>query len=725
MNNENYHPHLEVPPLAHALHRWNPETRILSYEYNGIDLITLHIPGSHEPGFRHGSDGSLQNIPCMQQLYFMQDEVQTVRLSFRLSHEACCMRPHRAGKNQAIVGQMGLPLMYGVNGLYDIAQDLLIDWHGAPWNWNSSYLEPDSEGALLCSLDVELGPRPFFMNLRMHYYRQHLGYSYHEPWKFRPQQKSVVGWCSWEAYRRDVNQGDIDRVSQFFGEKLRPWGFEYLQVDDGYQPMPLPYKAELTVADGWLATNQQFPGGHLNICTSIHQAGLVPGIWTNANVTNKDFAKNNQSSLICGADGQPLLGEWIDYLLDCSPQTLEAHVHPYYQGLKEKGYQYFKTDAIRHLLFDGLHEGVRQGILSNEEAEIKFRAFMESARDGIGADSYFLASWGVMAEVVGLVDACRIAMDANPTWAGIRMQLVETARWFATQRILFLNDPDHICARAELSWVRTVVSLLSLSGSLYMLSDPLETYDEDRLALIRKTIPTLKTMAGETGPLDLDYAAFTWTKLHGFAVPRENPVQAEGVRVEDAINMAGSSRFMDDDHPFGALWSFHLRHLDRSWSVLGRFATVPLRASRIELENLALDPTLHYHCFDFWKQSYRGMVKDVLLAPALDLGECQVMALLPASNEPDLLATSRHVSMGAIELSSRTWNPAAQTLAVNLEGVIGTQERFWFTIPKDLQVVSVSSQQGPLVIHPEKEEGAFQVTVDFTETSRGLTIQYR
>ena len=94
--------------------------------------------------------------------------------------------------------------------------------------------------------------------------------------------------------------------------------------------------------------------------------------------------------------------------------------------------------------------------MSNEGASQKFRAYMEATREGLGEDIYYLASWGEMHEVIGVADACRISMDANPTWAGIRMQLFESARWFHTQRTLFLNDPDHVCVRTRILFFQHV-----------------------------------------------------------------------------------------------------------------------------------------------------------------------------------------------------------------------------------------------------------------------------
>ena len=48
MNNENFHPVQTVPPLAHALHHWDEEKKLLSYEYNGEDILSMQIEESED-----------------------------------------------------------------------------------------------------------------------------------------------------------------------------------------------------------------------------------------------------------------------------------------------------------------------------------------------------------------------------------------------------------------------------------------------------------------------------------------------------------------------------------------------------------------------------------------------------------------------------------------------------------------------------------------------------
>jgi hypothetical protein len=301
------------------------------------------------------------------------------------------------------------------------------------------------------------------------------------------------------------------------------------------------------------------------------------------------------------------------------------------------------------------------------------------------------------------------------------MQLVESARWWFTNRILFLNDPDHICARAELVWARSISSLVSLTGQLFMLSDPLETYTPERLTLLRKCLPTLTTVPGETGPLPLDFPAFTWTKLHGFAVPRENPVAAQGVEERDALNMAGIYPTMHDNHPFATLWAVHLRNSFRNWCVAGRFATNPLRASKLTMESLGLSATQAYHVFDFWAEEFLGTFTRSLRCPALPLGHCQILSFVPAARQVQFLASTRHISMDVI--SVKDVRQEGTRTSVSLEGVAGSTETYWFHLPPKARVLNVTLNDQTVPFTQSKS--LLKVPLTFRQATSHLVIEQR
>jgi hypothetical protein len=342
----------------------------------------------------------------------------------------------------------------------------------------------------------------------------------------------------------------------------------------------------------------------------------------------------------------------------------------------------------------------------------------------MGPDAFFLSSWGVLSQATGLADACRIAIDANPTWAGVRMQLVESARWYHTHRILFINDPDHICARTKLEWAKSLISLVSLSGELFMLSDPLEAYDEDRIRIIQRCLPPLPTVTGETGQLDMRSPAFTWTKLHGFAVKREKPVEVKPTELDDALNMAGEYPTMHNDHPFSTLWAFHINLPGRNqWQLVGRFATIPLKATEISFENLGLDPKKDYLAFDFWAEKFIGRVNGRLSVPELDLGHCQIISLREVLPYPQFIASTRHISMDAVSVKSEKWAANSERcLTVELTGIPGTTETYWFHAPVGWVLTEVAAD-GATVSH-EKEGELVSVTTQFNSENVTLKLVF-
>lgn len=676
------------PPIAHAYHHFDHETRTLVYSYNNRKVIQIQIPEEGgQVAFRHGSDGTIQSWPLLQQIYVILERPVKCKVTFQMSADTINCRPNRARSEQAIVGQVGRPCLPEVNGLYDIEQDLLMGWYGCDWKWLTDRLTPDADGNLVCELEADLGPSVWIIEFRPQYYRTHLNYRYHKPWERRPNLKPVVGWCTWEAYRRNITEENIVNSTAMFAEKLRAYGMEYIQIDDGYEKLPIPNDPHGTICDAWLNIKEVFPTGHKGVIDKIKAHGMVPGVWTSSAIYSDEFADLQPQWLIKDKDGVPLLGDWQKYILDCREETLEVQLRPFMKALRDAGYEYFKIDAIRHLHLDGLHEAVLYGLMTNEEADKRFRRFLEVGREAIGPDAYWLSSWGILTEMVGLCDACRISQDAMPNWSGMQMQLVESARWFFSQRILFLNDPDHVCVRAPFEWSRSVLSMVSLTGGLFMLSDALEEYDEKRLELIRKCIPTLPTVTGETGPLAADFAAFTWTKLHGFQVLDEKPFAAEDMSDEDARAIAGRWPTVNDDHPFSSLWSINLDMEIGRWTVMGRFASLPLRASKLPIERLSLNPEKDYLAFDFWKEQYLGIVHGSMDCPELKLGHCQILSLREALGRPQFLASTRHLSMDAISLKSQNW--ADNKLALGLEGVCGTTETYWIHAPRGFEVSGI------------------------------------
>lgn len=619
--------------------------------WNGVDLLQIQLNDAADAKPRLHSDGNFQSQPLIQQFVLNPMSPCEARVVFSAPVDMWNMRPRRAVEGEAILGQIGNPLIYGANGMYFPDWDLLLSWHGNQFAWDGDHIE---QGVARMAVALD---QPWVLLVRPRYYQEHLGFAFHRPWERRPNPKAVSGWCSWEAFHSDVTLGDLRRSARML-MPLVPYGLEYLQLDDGYQNPTVPPEGSSDIPSSWLQTNEKFPGGHTVIIRAAQEVGLRPGIWLNATVNNHGEAL--EAGCIAQEDGMPLRGDWIQYVLDCNPDTLKRQAKPVYRAFRDAGYAYVKSDSLRHLLYDGLQEAVRFGLLSVSEARERMRAYMLCARAALGEDVYYLSCWGVLSESIGVCDAMRIATDANPRFHAYSMQLREMARWYFANRVMFTVDPDHVCMRGQIEWARTTLTAVSLMGGLLMISDDPANYDEIRLRLIRRSLPALDTRAAECGPVD-------YTTPACVAIPPHAELKAGASGISH-----GSLQ--------GELWCTHFSLRGRRWSVLARTAIVALERRLLPLEAIGLDPQLKYACLDLETQG-ASLAADRLDLPALELGNHHVIALYPVSaGIPCVIGSDRHVSMDAVSILEENWD--GSVLRMKLRGFPGLVVRYTLYSPE-------------------------------------------
>jgi hypothetical protein len=184
--------------------------------------------------------------------------------------------------------------------------------------------------------------------------------------------------------------------------------------------------------------------------------------------------------------------------------------------------------------------------------------------------------------------------------------------------------------------------------------------------------------------------------------------------------MAGWSPTMDDEHPLGSLWAFHIRREYGEWCVVLRTAVLPLKESTVTFEQLGLGAG-EYAAFDFWKQEYLGRVSGSLACTALELGHCQVIALRKVKNKPQLLSSSRHVSQDAISVRSQQWGDREVILA--LTGVPETEETYWIHVPNGESLTIAGTEGLTAAVKPVQGE-TVPVRVTFSGAEGELRLRY-
>ncbi len=316
------------------------------------------------------------------------------------------------------------------------------------------------------------------LRFRPRYYQKHRGLSEYRPWTYGVWRPSVAGWTSWYAFLSRVTEDDIRRTADVVHDVLEPFGYQYLQIDDGYEQEPIG------TPDHWLHPNAKFPSGLDGLERTIAGKGLRPGIWTNASFADSAYVFAHKDEFVSTADGAPAYGNWVGYVMDASnPATLHDLVRPVYDSLAGMGWKYYKLDALRHLRYEGYNSHAdyfRDRGLDREEV---YRRFTRTVRDAIGPDAFLLACWGIRPELIGIVDAVRVGTDGFG-YGGF-------AEYNSYNNVVWRNDPDHIQLAAPDAY--RAATLASLTGSLLMLTDPPELYRTPRAEIARRTAPVLFT----------------------------------------------------------------------------------------------------------------------------------------------------------------------------------------------------------------------------------------
>lgn len=468
--------------------------------------------------------------------------------------------------------------------------------------------------------DIEIKGSEIIIRFNPDYYKKHRGLGYFNPSQHSAWKKPVVGWCSWFAYFDKVTEVDVKKTVDVLSTTLKPYGLEYIQIDDGYQQVPIG------LPNTWLQANKKFPSGIKALADYIKSKGFTPGIWTNVSFADS-AAFNNKSLFVQDAGGRPAYGNWVNYIMDGSnPQAISKLITPVYKGLKEAGWQYFKLDALRHLKYEGYNSHTGYFAAKHHDRDKAFRNVAKEVRNQIGKDNYLLACWGIRPELVGIMDGCRIGNDGY-SYAGL-------AQFNSFNNIVWRNDPDHIELSVKEAYRSCTAT--SLTGSAFMLTDKPALYESSPLIeAAKRTIPVLYTEPAQVYDVDPSRSALIQQA--------DVEMSGSGPRMFDAGTTTTTGLFaLEINKPF------------ESWTVLGRLDE---RDSIIPLKDLGLDDAKQYLVFEFWTKKFAGVIQKQLRPGPIDtVYRCQAFCFREKQNHPQLLATNRHISCGGYELQDVQWN---------------------------------------------------------------------
>jgi len=540
-------------------------------------------------------------------------------------------------------------------------------------------------------------PQNAIVQLLPEYYTKTLGMPYYVPFNDSVFKTAPMVWSSWTSYYENVGEADIVRNTDWIANKLVPYGFQYIELDDGYDRGK---SEEHYWIENWDVT--KFPHGPKWLTDYIKSKGLSPGIWLVPNAyagavtTYPDwYVRDKSSNLI------------LDYntpTLDSTNPEVLNFLRTMFSKLDDMGFEYYKFDGehafpqyVPPVDHSKLHDP-NADLLANFRERLSIirnvigpKRFVESCPAGtplnsVGfADSYFngddlYASWQGMYPLFSSINAnaffnhiTSYLMPGEGLELGSPMTVEEAAkkRLPVVLETAKLREDPLAGFGVNDAEARTLVTYVSLTGVAYPLASVMPELPEQRVRLLQKTLPTLPIY-----PVDLFSRGTeaTW----------------------DTFRRTQPDFYI---HNFPEVLDLKVSATAGKYDVVGLTNWRSSAITRdLDFENkLGLAADTSYVVFDFWRQEFLGIHKDSL-SLQVDPHDTRVLSIHPLEQRPQLLALSRHIS-GTYSLRELNWNDADLSLVGISDVVTGDPYSIWLYVPAVYKLeqlhVAVGDQEIP------------------------------
>ena len=571
----------------------------------------------------------------------------------------------------------------GFHSLFDRNTDTAIDFP------EDSLLHRDDNNQDVVKLRLPVAGNTL-IRIEKDYYTRALGVPYYSKYDDRRFPVAPIVWSSWTSYYEAVREQDMTANTDWLGKNLKPYGFEYVELDDGYDRGP---KGEHYWIENWDPKN--FPHGAPWLTKYIHDRGMKAGVWLVPN-SYAGALKDHPERYLYDKTGKVVLDYTTPALDQTNPTTFEWLKHEF-QTLDQWGFDYYKFDGEHALPKYAPTVDVSRLHDPNADFLKSYRDRVKLIRDTIGPDRFIESCpAGTPLNSIGYVDSYFNGDDLYNNWQGSYPLFSSISSNLFLNHLLVYVMPGEGIELGEPMTVeeakqkrppvvvdtekgredpmtgfgvtdaeaRTLVSYVALTGVVYPLASVMPELPESRVQLLKVTMPTLPIM-----PVDL--------------FSRGNDNHWDTFRHERAD-------FYIHNYP---------EILDLKVNApAGRYDVVGLTNWRSEpairildvAEKLKLDPRLSYVAFDFWNQRLEGVFQKSL---KLEVGphDTRVLAIHAIEGHPQLVGNSRHIS-GAFSVLAQAWDEHLAMLTGKAQTVGGDSYTAWVYVPEGFSVTGAQAK---------------------------------
>jgi hypothetical protein len=451
------------------------------------------------------------------------------------------------------------------------------------------------ENGWIVRSEAPAGQALLSLRLRPHYYRDDLKIQYYAPiTKRRRWQTAPVVAMTW--YGIEGWKGNPAQTKEWLYPNI-DWVAKHL----------LPYAETLVfqLDDNYAKNDDKYMR---DISDYIRSKGLIPGIWfTPYTVAPKEVTTEHPDWFIHDKDGKPIgtfggVSYKGDFTLNVTrPDAVKNWFGMWWRKTSETwNFDFFKIDgqpnvidAYRKATDGGGGEGYRKGLAIGREI--------------VGPEKFINGCWGIPLEAIGPLDGSRTGGDTGNQAHAMDVIL----RWNFLNNVCWWSDPDAAANlyKATVERARLNAQARALTGQQFLTDDVWTSVPEAIRRVWQLSYPTL-----DIKPVNL-YKIEDWKEYDLFDLRIAKP------------------------------WG--------TWDVVGLFNYDGRPAVKtLDLARLPLEAD-EVHVFEYWKSVYLGKFRrDAKIQRQLAAHDGELFRITPAPKDdrPVLIATSRHVSQGGIDL---------------------------------------------------------------------------
>lgn len=315
--------------------------------------------------------------------------------------------------------------------------------------------------------------------------------------------ESPVGWCSWYHFYTKLSEQDVRNNLQTILEQQETLPIQLVQIDDGF---------ESQVGD-WFSFKPEFPHGVAPLAEEITREGLTPGLWLAPFIVHpkSQLIQDHPEWMLRKKNGK-LANAGFGWGKMCTaldltvPDALTYACSVVRTASKEWNYPYLKLDFLYAAVVDCVYHDATM-----TRAQV-LRRGMEAIREAVGEEVTLLGCGAPLGSVLGLVEANRIGADVSGDWLpnfkGVsaffkhepampcaRNSIRNILTRAALHQHWWINDPDCLLIRPDTSLtleeVRSLASVIALTGGSLLVSDDLPKLPAERLRIAEVLVPVI------------------------------------------------------------------------------------------------------------------------------------------------------------------------------------------------------------------------------------------